>query len=331
MYKGALRSRVLEGLTAPILLNISMNDIKLVSYNIRFGLGLDQRINLERTAKAIQDADIIALQEVERFWKRSGMTDQPEILSEHLKDFYWSYCPAFDVDASERLDGVIVNRRRQFGTMILSRWPIIMSRSIVFPKLGTVHEFNMDTGAIECIIDTPSGTLRVYSVHLSAISKQDRLLQLDYLLSFYRGARVSGGAWTGGYPDIDRTKDQFSLEQNWSNDETSPLMPNGTIMMGDFNCGPDSEEYEKMVGSMDPCRGRIGHLNSFVDGWITAKSRLGGSFTWKANPENNKQNKGLRLDYCFVNPILSKNVEEAWIDKDADGSDHQPVWIKLKF
>ena len=49
--------------------------MKLVTYNIRFGLGLDQQIDLGRIAGAVQDADIIALQEVERFWKHSGMVD----------------------------------------------------------------------------------------------------------------------------------------------------------------------------------------------------------------------------------------------------------------
>jgi endonuclease/exonuclease/phosphatase family metal-dependent hydrolase len=52
--------------------------MKLVTYNIRFGLGLDQQIDLGGIAGAVQDAGIIALQEVERFWKRSGMVDQPE-------------------------------------------------------------------------------------------------------------------------------------------------------------------------------------------------------------------------------------------------------------
>ena len=63
--------------------------MKLVSYNIRFGLGTDHRIDLERIAKTVRDADIIGLQEVERFWKRGGMLDQPDILGRHLKEFYW--------------------------------------------------------------------------------------------------------------------------------------------------------------------------------------------------------------------------------------------------
>ncbi len=111
--------------------------MKLVTYNIRFGLGIDQQIDLGRIAETVRDGDIICLQEVERFWKRSGMSDQPEILGRHLKGFYWIYCPAFDVDASEcKSDGTVVNRRRQFGPMLLSRWPICASRIILLPKLA---------------------------------------------------------------------------------------------------------------------------------------------------------------------------------------------------
>lgn len=303
--------------------------MKLVSYNIRFGLGVDQRIDLERTAKTVQGADIIALQEVERFWKRSGMTDQPEILAKYLKGFYWAYCPAFDVDASKhKSDGTIVNRRRQFGPMLLSRWPIRMSRSIVFPKLGTVDVFNMDTGALECVIDTPSGPLRVYSIHLSAVSRQDRLMQLDYLLNFYRNTHISGGAWTGSTV---AAKDQALYDQNWSNDEDPSRTPNRTIIMGDFNSEPDSDEYEKMVGSVDHCHGRIGHLGSFVDSWAAAKIQSDTYFTWRPDQVDDMPSDNLWLDYCFVDPHLSQKIEEFWVDRDADGSDHLPIWTKLNF
>ena len=139
--------------------------MKLVTFNIRFGLGLDQQIDLGRIAEAVRDADIIALQEVERFWKHSGMNDQPDNLSKHLKELYWVYFPAFNVDASERKnDGTVLNRRRQFGPMVLSRWPIRSSRFIVFPKLGTIDCINTDTGAVECVIDTPSESLRLPSI-----------------------------------------------------------------------------------------------------------------------------------------------------------------------
>ena len=47
-----------------------------VSYNIQWGTGKDGRVDLARIAGEIGAADVIALQEVDRFWTRSRMTDQ---------------------------------------------------------------------------------------------------------------------------------------------------------------------------------------------------------------------------------------------------------------
>ncbi len=306
--------------------------MKLVTYNIRFGLGLDQRSDLERIAATVRDADIICLQEVERFWQRSGMSDQPEILGQHLKDFYWVYCPAFDVDASERKsDGSVVNRRRQFGPMLLSRWPIRASRIILLPKLGTVNRLNMDTGGIEGVVDTPSGPLRVYSVHLSAVSTRERLLQIDRLLEWHRQAHTSGGAWTGDGLLADAVDAQLLADQNWSNGETLPPMPKETIVMGDFNSEPESDEYQQMVGNEDSCYGRVGHLDGFVDSWTVANDRTGDNNTWFPDPPDRSPGHGLRLDYCFVDPHLERKVTRAYVDSAAQGSDHRPYWVELDF
>ena len=56
--------------------------MKLVSYNIRFGRGLDQKIDLGRITETVKDADIIALQRVNRIW-----IDQDAIGSDHKP--YW--------------------------------------------------------------------------------------------------------------------------------------------------------------------------------------------------------------------------------------------------
>ena len=50
--------------------------MQFVTYNIQYGLGRDGRYDLERTARVIEGADVVALQEVERFWKRSGNVDR---------------------------------------------------------------------------------------------------------------------------------------------------------------------------------------------------------------------------------------------------------------
>ncbi len=56
--------------------------MKLVSYNIRFGRGLDQKIDLGRITETVKHADIIALQRVNRVW-----IDQDAIGSDHKP--YW--------------------------------------------------------------------------------------------------------------------------------------------------------------------------------------------------------------------------------------------------
>ncbi len=49
--------------------------MRIVTYNIQFGLGKDGRFDLERVADEVDGADIIALQEVERYWQRCGNID----------------------------------------------------------------------------------------------------------------------------------------------------------------------------------------------------------------------------------------------------------------
>ena len=94
--------------------------MKLASYNIQYGFGADGRYDLARAIRAVADADVIALQEVERHWQRTGEDDQPELISRLLPDHHQVYGPAFDMDASTIEGGRVVSRRRQFGTMVLS-------------------------------------------------------------------------------------------------------------------------------------------------------------------------------------------------------------------
>ena len=110
--------------------------MRLVTYNIQYGRGRDDRTDLNRIAEAVAGADVIALQEVERFWPHSGMVDQTAELARLLPEYFWVYGPVFDMDDSSRAaDGSVVNRRRQFGPMLLSKTPIIWSRLHLFPKL----------------------------------------------------------------------------------------------------------------------------------------------------------------------------------------------------
>jgi len=213
--------------------------MKLVSYNIQYGFGGDGRYDLARAARVVAGADIIALQEVERHWRRTNLDDQPEILSRLLPDYHWVYGPAFDMDASESRDGRVVNRRRQFGTMVLSKLPIVWSRLHALPMRRTVRPLNTRNAALECMIRTLAGPVRVFSLHLAHIAAEERLEQIDYLLDEHRRAVSEGGPWSGA-------DDEPSRE--WTHGEPEPENPLAAIWMGDFNMEPGSAEYRRIVG-----------------------------------------------------------------------------------
>lgn len=286
--------------------------MKLVTYNIQYGLGKDKRYDLARIAREIEEADIIALQEVECHWRRSGCVDSAAVLGAQLPEHHWVYGANLDMDASYRdAEGRLVNRRRQFGTMILSRLPIVSSRNHMLPKYGTLTQHSIQQGALEAVIITErAGPVRIYSVHLSHLSPTTRLPQIEALLDIHTRAPSEGGAWCGGHPDS---------AAGWTEGEMPPMPPDA-ILMGDFNFTWRTAEYDRIVGPMSERYGRLNRLSGFVDAWVAAGRR---------EDEGATADNGKRIDYCFVSAALASRVQAARIDANATGSDHYPLWTEI--
>lgn len=283
--------------------------MKVVSYNIQYGLGADGRYDLARIAGEIEDADVIALQEVDRFWKRSGMVDSPQVLSDHLPDHYWVYGANLDMNAGWIADGRKISRRKQFGTMILSRWPILSSRNFPLPKWGDRQHHSIQQGILEAVIATPFGPVRFYSVHLSHLCEATRLPQIDRILEILASAPVEGGAWCGGHPDP---------KSGWL-EEHEPPMPSELVLLGDLNFSPGSREYARMIGEIAPGYGRLTNRAGLLDAWV-----LGGHDETSGSTHPNAMT---RIDHCFVSASLAPQVAAASIDDQATGSDHWPLWV----
>ena len=60
--------------------------MKILTYNIKYGKGKDGQVDIGRIVGETGDADLVALQEVERFWERSGYADQVELITTALHD-----------------------------------------------------------------------------------------------------------------------------------------------------------------------------------------------------------------------------------------------------
>lgn len=291
--------------------------MKLVSYNIQYGFGADGHYDLERAAHVVAGADVIALQEVERHWRRTDHDDQPEILSRLLPDHHFVYGPAFDMDASFRDNGRIISRRRQFGTMILSRFPIVWSRLHLLPMRRTVTPLNTQNPALECLIRTPCGPIQFFSLHLAHIGADERLEQIDFLLSRHHRVPFEGGPWSGADDEPSR---------DWTHGEAEPESPLDAIWMGDFNMEPGSAEYRRIVGDNPYHRGAA-YLDGFVDAAAAPGRRPDGLHTHVKVIDGETRKR--QLDYCFVSSRLAWRVLAARADNTAIASDHHPLWIEI--
>ncbi len=289
--------------------------MKIVTYNIQYGKGKDGRHDLQRIADAVRGADLIGLQEVTRNFPGvpQALADQPELLAQLLPGYFWVYAAALDVDAgSAVVAGHAVNRRAQFGNMLLARWPIRSTRHLLLPRSRTFDRADPQNGVLEGIVAAPGGDVRIYVTHLNYLRSQQRRAQIEWLLPALhavpqQGASVSGASPSPGLPVVD--------------------VPPEFVLLGDFNLTPQQAEYDCVVGESDYFYGRQRVAGHLVDSWVATGHREDEGLTWF--DEATGFGSGSRLDYIFVTPGLAPRLQGAHIDADNPASDHQPVWLEL--
>lgn len=152
--------------------------VKVMSFNIAHGLGMDGIVDLERTAEVIEDscATIVALQEVDRYFSdRSSFADQVEWLSERL-GMYAAYGANmnFAPEDSERPN-------RQYGNMILSKHPIKYVENHWLTQVYCSFGNNEQRGILETVIEVDGIYLSVFNTHL-ALKDEELAVSVDEIL-----------------------------------------------------------------------------------------------------------------------------------------------------
>ena len=290
--------------------------MQFLTYNIRYGEGKDGKTDLSRICDEVAGADIIALQEVERFWARSGNIDQAQALADELGDYFWVYAPGVDLHASGATPAD--NRRRQFGNMLLSRAPILSCRHHLLPKYASTGPLSIQRSALEATLHCGARLLRVYSLHLTHLSAATRLPQVDALLDIHANAAFEGAAISGDFGG-----ESSAFNEGEGDDANLQQAPEEAVFLGDFNFQPDSREYALIAGPLSDYGGRITNPKGFVDAWCAAGNDPAAGFT------SDVRGKPARLDYCFVSAALRSRITACRVDDSATGSDHFPLWTTL--
>jgi endonuclease/exonuclease/phosphatase family metal-dependent hydrolase len=279
----------------------------LITWNIQYGKGADGRIDFPRiveTTRRLGDADVICFQELAvNFPDLDGGAgaDQPAILSSLLPGYTPIFRPALDFGLSD-------GQRQCFGNMILSRLPVVQVLSHLLPRPAEAGTRSMQRQALEAVVETSSGPLRVITTHLEFHSEMHRLAQVDAIRARHEEAAVlavtpGDGETAGIYREVAR--------------------PASGLVCGDFNFEPGWHEYHRMLSSFP-----VG-VPPFRDAWSVRNAGKPHAPTagiydadqWPKGPNCR--------DFVFVTSDLTGRLRRIAVDVKTNASDHQPVLIEL--
>jgi endonuclease/exonuclease/phosphatase family metal-dependent hydrolase len=118
---------------------------RVVTFNVKFARYPDRAIALFREHRELADADVVALQEM-----KEGAVDR---IARDLGFDYVYYPSAYHPSA-----------KGNFGTAVLSRWPIVEDYKLILPHRSRWRK--LQRAVCVAVVEAPGRHVRVYSVHL---------------------------------------------------------------------------------------------------------------------------------------------------------------------
>ncbi len=140
--------------------------MRIVTYNVRSGLGMDGRRSVARIADVLRELrpEVVCLQETDKCLPRSYFCDQSKRLGK-LLGMRAFFCPTMRVGLGE------------YGIALLTPLPILSSESWYVPNERERRriELRLERRALQrVVVQTPSGPVAVHNTHWS-LNADDRL------------------------------------------------------------------------------------------------------------------------------------------------------------
>ena len=282
--------------------------MKLITWNIQWSRGCDGVVDPDRIMRVVRqmgDFDVLCLQEVARNFPGlpgSRGEDQFRIFDALLPRFTAIEGIATDTRAD---DGT----RQHFGNMILTRLPVLQAFRHLLPWPADPAVPSMQRCAVEVVIATRTGPLRVTTTHLEYYSEGQRRAQVDALLALQREAASHGA-------------DPESKEKEGSPFQKQPRPASG-ILTADFNFRVEDAIYKDIQGD-------VGGGPAYRDAWTIAHPGKSHAPTLGVFDKRQWPEQPFACDFIFVTDDLAPRVVDVTVNTDTDASDHQPVMLTLE-
>ena len=280
--------------------------MKLVTFNMQWGLGVDGRVDLPRiveAARAMADFDVLCLQEVaDNYPALKGNTDMNQFAS------LAALLPGFTAVEGIGVDVQGEGRRKRFGNMIFTRLPVLSVRRHLLPWPADPAVSSMPRVAIEATLGLPMGPVRVTTTHLEYYSARQRNAQAGRLHALHDEACARalrpGPATSEGGP-FDATPQTASA-----------------ILTADFNFPPEDPAHDALMAPL------ASDGPAYRDAWQVANPRKPHPPTFCVH-DRTWRDEPYCCDFIYVSEDLAKQVRAVEVDTDTQVSDHQPVLLHL--
>lgn len=265
----------------------------IVSWNIQNGRGCDGSTDLARiarVAKAMGDADVVCFQEIAR--RDPAFGDGADQVSQ-LEALFPGYQAVFGP--------ALVRGARQYGNLILSRLPVaqVFNHLLPHPAEGGIK--HMQRQAIEAVVQTKAGPLRVMTTHLEYYSAAHRAAQVRRLRGIQEEVAGNEASPAKAAP---------------SPYDTVPR-PASLVLCGDFNIAPDDDEYRQLFQP------------PLVDAWRRARPGEPDPLSTGLFDRVQWPKGGHCRDYFAVTPDVAQRIASVEMDAATDASDHQPLRLVI--
>jgi endonuclease/exonuclease/phosphatase family metal-dependent hydrolase len=186
--------------------------VRVLTYNIHHGEGVDGKLDLARIAKVITavEPDLVSVQEVDQKVERTGKVDQPAEL-ERLTKMHAAFGGNLNLQGGH------------YGNLVLSRWPIARHRNHPLPSLRQGEP----RGVLEVEVELPgdAGLLTFLATHLDHRPDESERLASAEKINEIETKPLA--LLAGDLNAVPESKTLSSLGAAWtvSNQEPMPTIP----------------------------------------------------------------------------------------------------------
>lgn len=285
--------------------------MRLITWNVQWCRGCDGRVDpgrIVRVCREMADCDVLCFQEVAvNFATLDGSAgeDQVTAISGVLPAYTPVYGSGIDVPTGD-------GRRRYFGNVILTRYPILRAFRHLLPWPYDPAHTGMQRVALETVVEAPWGPLRIITAHLEYYSAAQRAAQVERLRELHAEASLRSVKSTDS--DEAERRGPYSWQPR----------PASAVLVGDFNFRPG-----------DPLHGRMqeafgAKVPSLLDAWKIANPRKAHEATVGVYDKEQWPGDPFTCDFVYVTEDLAGRVQSLTVNAKTQASDHQPMLLQMR-